>query len=82
VIFGLAMFATLFLGAVLAVFLTLGVVRGDAESGLLQLIVVRRSAARRCWSPLRRRRAALRRLRPDRLLRRLRDHGGDRRLVA
>lgn len=41
VIFGLAMFATLFLGAVLAVFLTLGVVRGDAESGLLQPIVVR-----------------------------------------
>jgi ABC-2 type transport system permease protein len=40
-IFGLAMFATLFLGAVLAVFLTLGVVRGDAESGLLQPIVVR-----------------------------------------
>jgi ABC-type transport system involved in multi-copper enzyme maturation permease subunit len=39
--FGLAMFATLFLGAVLAVFLTLGVVRGDAESGLLQPIVVR-----------------------------------------
>ena len=38
---GLAMFATLFLGAVLAVFLTLGVVRGDAESGLLQPIVVR-----------------------------------------
>jgi ABC-type transport system involved in multi-copper enzyme maturation permease subunit len=40
-IFGLAMFATLFLGAVLAVFLTLGVVRGDAESGLLQPMVVR-----------------------------------------
>jgi Cu-processing system permease protein len=40
-IFGLAMFATLFLGAVLAVFLTLGVIRGDAESGLLQPIVVR-----------------------------------------
>ena len=40
-IFGLAMFATLFLGAVLAVFLTLGIVRGDAESGLLQPIVVR-----------------------------------------
>ena len=39
--FGLAMFATLFLGAVLAVFLTLGVVRGDAETGLLQPIVVR-----------------------------------------
>jgi Cu-processing system permease protein len=40
-IFGLAMFATLFLGAVLAVFLTLGVVRGDAETGLLQPLVVR-----------------------------------------
>jgi Cu-processing system permease protein len=39
--FGLAMFATLFLGAVLAVFLTLGVVRGNAEAGLLQPIVVR-----------------------------------------
>jgi ABC-type transport system involved in multi-copper enzyme maturation permease subunit len=39
--FGLAMFATLFLGAVLAVFLTLGVVRGNAETGLLQPIVVR-----------------------------------------
>jgi len=38
---GLAMFATLFLGAVLDVFLTLGAVRGDAESGLLQPIVVR-----------------------------------------
>jgi ABC-type transport system involved in multi-copper enzyme maturation permease subunit len=40
-IFGLAMFAILFLGAVLAVFLTIGVVRGDAESGLLQPLVVR-----------------------------------------
>jgi Cu-processing system permease protein len=40
-IFGMAMFATLFLGAVLAVFLTLGVVRGDAETGLLQPLVVR-----------------------------------------
>jgi ABC-2 type transport system permease protein len=39
--FGLSMFATLFLGSVLAVFLTLGVVRGDAESGLLQPLVVR-----------------------------------------
>ncbi|CAA9531843.1 MAG: Chromosome (plasmid) partitioning protein ParB [uncultured Thermoleophilia bacterium] len=38
---GLAMFGTLFLGAVLAVFLTLGVVRGDAERGLLQPLVVR-----------------------------------------
>src|ERR671939_1391503 len=40
-IFGLAMFATLFLGVVLAVFLTLGVVSGDAERGLLQPLVVR-----------------------------------------
>jgi ABC-type transport system involved in multi-copper enzyme maturation permease subunit len=40
-LFGLAMFATLFLGSVLAVFLTLGIVRGDAESGLLQPIIVR-----------------------------------------
>jgi ABC-type transport system involved in multi-copper enzyme maturation permease subunit len=38
---GLAMFATLFLGAVLSVFLTLNVVRGDAEAGLLQPLVVR-----------------------------------------
>lgn len=38
---GLAMFTTLFLGTVLAVFLTLSVVRGDAESGLLQPLVVR-----------------------------------------
>jgi ABC-type transport system involved in multi-copper enzyme maturation permease subunit len=38
---GLGMFATLFLGAVLAVFLTLGIVRGDAEAGLLQPLVVR-----------------------------------------
>jgi ABC-type transport system involved in multi-copper enzyme maturation permease subunit len=40
-VFGLAMFATLFLGCVLAVFLTLGAVRGDAERGLLQPLVVR-----------------------------------------
>jgi Cu-processing system permease protein len=40
-VLGLAMFATLFLGTVLAVFLTLGVVRGDAERGLLQPLVVR-----------------------------------------
>jgi len=38
---GLAMFATLFLGTVLAVFLTLGAIRGDAERGLLQPLVVR-----------------------------------------
>jgi ABC-type transport system involved in multi-copper enzyme maturation permease subunit len=38
---GLAMFGTLFLGAVLAVFLTLGAVRGDSETGLLQPLIVR-----------------------------------------
>jgi ABC-type transport system involved in multi-copper enzyme maturation permease subunit len=38
---GLALFATLFLGAILAVFLTLGAVRGDADRGLLQPLVVR-----------------------------------------
>ena len=38
---GLAMFATFFLGTVLAVFFTLAVVRGDAERGLLQPLVVR-----------------------------------------
>jgi ABC-type transport system involved in multi-copper enzyme maturation permease subunit len=41
IVFGLAMFATFFLGAMLAVFLTLNVVRGDAEAGLLQPLVVR-----------------------------------------
>jgi len=41
IVFGLAMFATLFLGAMLSVFLTLNVVRGDAEAGLLQPLVVR-----------------------------------------
>jgi Cu-processing system permease protein len=40
-VFGLAMFGTLFLGTVLSIFLTLGVVRGDAERGLLQPLVVR-----------------------------------------
>ncbi len=38
---GLAMFAVLFLGTILAVFLTLGAVRGDAERGLLQPLLVR-----------------------------------------
>ena len=38
---GLASFGTLFLGAILAVFLTLGAVRGDAERGLLQPVLVR-----------------------------------------
>jgi ABC-type transport system involved in multi-copper enzyme maturation permease subunit len=41
VLFGLALFAVLFLGSVLAVFLTIGTVRGDAESGVLQALVVR-----------------------------------------
>ena len=40
-ILGLAAFATFFLGVVLAVFLTVGVVSGDAERGLLQPLVVR-----------------------------------------
>ncbi|HSD81449.1 MAG TPA: ABC transporter permease subunit [Solirubrobacteraceae bacterium] len=38
---GMAMFGTLFLGTVLATFLTLGAVRGDAERGLLQPLIVR-----------------------------------------
>jgi Cu-processing system permease protein len=38
---GLGVFASLFLTTVLAVFLTLGAVRGDAERGLLQPLVVR-----------------------------------------
>jgi Cu-processing system permease protein len=38
---GLGAFGTLFLGAILAIFLTLGAVRGDAERGLLQPLVVR-----------------------------------------
>jgi ABC-type transport system involved in multi-copper enzyme maturation permease subunit len=40
-VLGVAMFGTLFLGVVLATFLTLGAVRGDAERGLLQPLVVR-----------------------------------------
>jgi Cu-processing system permease protein len=43
-VLGLAMFATLFLGAVLATFLTMGVVRGDAETGMLQPLVARPSS--------------------------------------
>jgi Cu-processing system permease protein len=35
------MVGTLLLGSVLAAFLTLGVVRGDAQRGLLQPLVVR-----------------------------------------
>jgi ABC-type transport system involved in multi-copper enzyme maturation permease subunit len=38
---GLSMFVTLFLGAALAIFLTFSAVRGDAEQGLLQPLVVR-----------------------------------------
>lgn len=38
---GLASFGTLFLGSVLAVFLTAGSVRGDADRGLVQPLVVR-----------------------------------------
>jgi ABC-type transport system involved in multi-copper enzyme maturation permease subunit len=38
---GLSMFGTFFLGAVLATFLTFTVVRGDAEQGLLQPLIVR-----------------------------------------
>jgi Cu-processing system permease protein len=38
---GLNMFGTVFLGTILAVFLTLGAVRGDAERGLLQPMLVR-----------------------------------------
>ena len=38
---GLSLFGTLFLGSILAVFLTLGAVRGDAERGLLQPLLVR-----------------------------------------
>ena len=72
---GLAMFATLFLGVVLAVFLTLGVVCGDAERGLLQPLVVRpvgRSTLllSRFLGAARR----LRRLRARRLLHRPGDH--------
>jgi ABC-type transport system involved in multi-copper enzyme maturation permease subunit len=43
---GLAFFAILFLGTILAVFLTLGAVRGDAERGLLQPLLVRPLARR------------------------------------
>lgn len=40
-VLGVAMFGILFLGVVLATFLTLGAVRGDTERGLLQPLVVR-----------------------------------------
>lgn len=45
---GLSMFATLFLGAVLASFLTFSTVRGDAEQGILQPAIVR-PPGRRAW---------------------------------
>ena len=80
---GLAMFAILFLGTVLAVFLTLGAVRGDAERGLLQPVLVR---------PVPRRTLLFGRwlgaagvcagLRDRRDARGVRDHGRARRLVA
>jgi ABC-type transport system involved in multi-copper enzyme maturation permease subunit len=38
---GLSMFTTLFLGAALGIFLTFNTVRGDAETGVLQPLVVR-----------------------------------------
>jgi Cu-processing system permease protein len=38
---GLSMFCTLFLASVIGVFLTFSAVRGDAESGVLQAIIVR-----------------------------------------
>ncbi len=41
VLFGVALFAVLFLGSVLAIFLTIATVRGDAETGVLQALVVR-----------------------------------------
>ena len=76
---GLAMFVTLFLGTVLAVFLTLSAVRGDAERGLLQPLVVRpdrpHDAARSRASLAASRR--LRRLRRARLRRRGRHHRRD-----
>ena len=80
---GLSLFAILFLGTILAVFLTLGAVRGDAERGLLQPLLVR---------PLRRRtlllgrwlgrHRGLRALRDPRRARRVRAHRRARGLVA
>jgi Cu-processing system permease protein len=40
-LFGLGLFATYFLGCVLAIFLTLGAIKGEAERGLLQPLVAR-----------------------------------------
>ena len=72
---GLAMFATLFLGAILAVFLTLGAVRGDAERGLLQPLLVRPLGARDVPArALRGRGGRVRGLRVVRLPRLGRDH--------
>ena len=78
------MFATLFLGAVLAVFLTLGAVRGDAERGLLQPLVVRPiGRTTLLLGALRRRRGASRPPTSSLVyLRRRCDHRRDRRLVA
>ena len=82
-LFGLSMFATLFLGTVLAVFLTLGAVRGDAERGLLQPLVVR-PLGRTTFLLGRFAGAAarLRRLRARRLLRGAPHHARRGRLVA
>jgi ABC-type transport system involved in multi-copper enzyme maturation permease subunit len=41
VIFGLAVFAIYFFGVSLAIFLTISAVRGDAEQGVLQALIVR-----------------------------------------
>lgn len=41
VILGLAVFATYFFGVSLAIFLTISAVRGDAEQGVLQALIVR-----------------------------------------
>ena len=67
---GLGVFASLFLATVLAVFLTLGAVRGDAERGLLQPLVVRpsRPYARVPPRRVRRSRRGVRRVRRDPVL--------------
>ena len=80
---GLTMFGTLFLGTILAVFLTLGAVRGDAERGLLQPLLVRPvPRPHAAGGAFRLRRARLRRLRDRGLPDRDGDHLGARRLVA
>ena len=74
---GLNMFGTLFLGTILAVFLTLGAVRGDAERGLLQPLLVRPVTRRTLLvSPLRGRRDGVRGLRDRRVPRRGDHHLG------